>query len=250
MTRYQFLRLLSGLGLCLTAAAAPAAEPRFMEESGTVVAFDEETGLLTLNGRLGARTFVVTPSTRVVVNNRAGDAGDISAGDQVELTYRLDTREIGRLRIINQTSARARVVSVTNQGVNVRIDGTVVTLQRNAATTFAVGGLRITDPSILTGLLADVRFEPDSLVLLNASGRASRATGRIGAVDATAGVITLKGRRQRQFSTIPDVTVIRNGVDATLASLQPDDRIEVVFTPGRRRDRALLLRARGARVTE
>jgi hypothetical protein len=241
--RPLFLAVLACCLACLAAAPTRAQlpTPRLWETSGTVFTFDAGSGLLNVNTRLGPKLFRVLPTALVLLNNHAATPQAITPGDQVTVTYRFDTAEVHVVHIFRETRVTGTVVAVTPAEIRLEVQGAVVPLRVDALSRVELGGIPLSDTSVLVNRRAAAIFEPGTLLLLSLAAEGQVQTGRIRAVDADARRITLAGRPARVIGMHPEATLSRNGRFVAARALRPGDRVRFVTVgrPARARIAAL-----------
>ena len=117
MTRSHFLLL------ALLALAAPSAVSATTvatlppsQVSGTVIGYDTAATLLNVLTRLGAKSFLVTNTTVVLLNNHSATTTNIQAGDQVTVTYDYSTFTALKIHLFRETKETGTIKSVTASG--------------------------------------------------------------------------------------------------------------------------------------
>jgi hypothetical protein len=236
---YLLLALIAGPVL---AQRGGGSLPPTTEVSGTVLGFDPDTTVLSVRTRLGAKSFVVGPSAVIFLNTHTATAANITAGDEVTVTYRYHTGEVTRIRLFRETRVTGTVTSVTAYAITVRTARNVIlTLRPDAASQVGLSGISLADRSVLVGRRITALFEPGSLLLLNMTSGTTAASGPITAIDPVAQTITIGGRRPRSLLIDPLATLRRDGETATLDTLVVGDPTRVAFIREGRNFRVLAL---------
>lgn len=224
------------LTLCLTMLApimgqrpVSAALPP-VSISGTVSGFENGTGLIGLNTRLGLRSFRLDSGTLVLLNNHSGARTDIQVGDSATVVYQYETLVANTIHLFRTARRSGTVGTVTATGVQLRLSRRAnLQLQANAASVVEVEGIPITDRGVLTGVRVRAVYEPGTLLLLNLRAESRLTRGRIVTVDSTASTLTVDGRRDLTLAVDPLATIRRSGLTATLEDLAADDRVLVAY---------------------
>lgn len=230
------------------ARSAPATLPS-AEIAGTVVGFDGTTSLIALHTRFGRRSFLLTPTTLILLNNHSATVNSITIGDEARINYQYDTSTANTVHLIRKIRRNGTVGTVTANAVQFQLSRrTFLQLQANSASLVEVEGIPITDRSVLTGVRARAVFEPGSLLLLSlrASSRVSR--GRLAAIDPVESTIAISGRRTLVLPVDPLATIRRAGLTATLDELAVDDRVVVAYVRERGALRVLAIEATPTRA--
>jgi hypothetical protein len=246
MSRLLLFLLLPALLLSPLSTGPSKAAVRSVEVRGTVIGFDQGTSLIALNTRLGARSFLVTSRTLVLLNNRSASANNIAIGDEAIVNYQYETSTANTIHLIRRIRRSGTVGTVTDNSLQFRISRRAsLQLQLNDASEVLVEGIPVDEPAVLTGLKAKAVVEPGSLLLLTlkASSRATR--GRLAAVDFIESTITITGRRNLTLPVDPLATIRRNGSLVGLEELTAGDRVRVAFVKQRGVFRVLAIEATG-----
>jgi hypothetical protein len=230
VARWGFLAVLLLTG---SAALLRAAEPHLTRTSGTIVGFDPESSLLTVNTRLGQKAFLVTNQTLFLLNNHGATRQDVGAGDEADIAYWFDTLEARRVHIHREVKQRGRVRDIAAGDVAFVVKrNTEITLESNDQTRFFIEGIRLEDEDALIGLQADAVYEPDnaSPLLLTLDGDTDEFSGRVTAVDEGAGTFTVQNSaRTRTFELSPAGTIRLDGVFSDLGDLTVGRKVFVAF---------------------
>lgn len=238
--------------LVLLATCAPGLRPvtadlPLVTAKGRVVGFSAQAQILTVDTRLGARQFLFTSGTLLLLNNHTAATSDIRAGDQVTVRYDYPTREADLVHLFREQRRTGTVRSVTNTSIELRVSGAALNLTTDSLSEVELQGIPLTNRSVLIGRKATAVFEPGTtLRLLSLNARAITAKGTIASVDATARTVTLTGRTPRVYTLDPAATILRNGVAGEITSLAAGDRITLAVVREGAMRRALAVRATGS----
>jgi len=247
MLRTRFTLALLACLLPVPLSPAHAGDPPLAEAVGRVISFEQATGILALNTRLGREEFSVSDETLVLLNNHAADTGDIRRGDRARVTYRFDTSEAVIVHLTREAALSGRVVRVTGSSIEVRVGrGAVVSLRPDANSRVELEGIPLEEHSVLVGLRVEAVYEPETFLLLALDGDAPVARGVVSAVDAKTRTLSISGARARTFAVDQAATVRRDGASATLASVAVGDRVRVAFVREGGSLRALAIRAQSS----
>jgi hypothetical protein len=243
------MKRLLPLILCLL---FPCATPRLQagalpvtSVSGRIIAFDEDTSLLAVNTRLGRRSFLITNTTLILLNNHAGDTGDLQPGDEANVTFQYHNSAATRVRVFRETRQRGTVTAVGNNTIDLRLrGGAVIQLRPDAQSRIELEQIPVEDRRVLIGRRVVSVFEPGTFLLLSLAGESGSAAGPITAVDAATRTVTLGGRRPRVYTLDAPATVRRGGEVVPLTALTVGDRARVAFVREGTTFRGLALDAR------
>jgi len=214
---------------------------------GVFTTFDAAAKRLTMATVGGARSFRIAPSTLIVRNGAPSTAQGLVRGDAL-LVHAPDVA----------AGAVALAFDVAADGVEEEeIEGTITTLagqdvtitpQSGSAVTVHVSSttvIKVTDASgthtatladLATGMKAEADYDPVSLVADHINARAVQAAqgevaGKVAAVDATAGTVTIHPQHGADVVLHTDSTtrISRNGAPATLADIRVGDSAEARY---------------------
>jgi len=221
-----------GLLLGLATTGTGIAE-NLTRTSGTILGFDDDAGLVSVQTRLGQRSFFASDATLVFVNRRPAGVGELSVGAQADVAYRFDTMEARRIFVTREASVRGKVGDVDGDEVRFRVEkGAFITLDTDDQTVFSIEGIRVPDGEALIGLQADAVYEPanQSPLLLRLNASASEFRGRVVEVDDVAGTLRVKGSNATRTFTLGPLGVIRlKGVLTDLEDVPTGVRVLVAW---------------------
>lgn len=230
--------------LLLAGAAAPARAQLPAAERGRISSIDNGAQRLGINTRLGVLLFTWTNQTLFLLNGHSAAQGDMRLNDRVEVDYLYPTGELLVVRLRRTQRMNARVTGTTQTTIGVRNRGAALTLRVDGASSITAAGLQISNNAVLVGERVSVVVEPGQQpLLLNLSVKARRIAGEIIAVDAAAGAITIRDRRERTFVTPSTATLRRDGAAISLANVAVGDSVIAAFTRSGSTRRILVLEA-------
>lgn len=209
---------------------------------GRVLSVDTVAGTVTLAGRHGAAgaTYTVGKDAVITVNDQAGALAGIAAGAQVEI-------QLSALDSTAVIAVDAKVSDVFGTVVSVdSIAGTITlsasTRGKAAQTTYAVSptatividGVVATLDQLVAGVKVTMKTDPmDAASIASITAIGTKVEGRVKAVDAVAGTLTLAGRRHSAGTTYTigaTVPVIVDGVPSTLAAVTAGSQVDIRFS--------------------
>lgn len=222
------------------------AAPHLTETTGTFLGFDEDSGIVGVNTRLGTKQLIVVPETLFVLNNRAVQPAALLLGDQVTIRYRFDTAVVFEVFATREARRSGVITDVRANQLDLRIGrGVTLTFSLDSRTRVSLEGILLSDFSVLERKRATLVYEPgSSLLALSVSGRALRAGARITAIDPNARTVSLGGRRPRTFTLDDTATLRRNGEFVEIDDLVVGDRATLAFVRDGKTLRAQALQAR------
>lgn len=235
------------LGILAAAGYRPAAAaPVHPSISGTVVTFETGTQILTVNTRLGVKTFQLTTNTIILLNNHNAAATDILAGDQVTVTYLYPSFEALIVHLFRESTREGKITSATGTSVVLRLNSnTSLNLTTNGNSVLELAGIPITNTSVLVGRHATVVFETNTFAIISLSASAPTLNGAITAIDTASRTISVQTASRTVNLTVDTAaTVRRDGATSTFANLQVGDKVRVAYVQNRGAFRALAIDAR------
>lgn len=216
--------------LATVAFVRPAAALHLTETTGTVLGYDDDTTLLSVNTRLGPKTFVVTTGTLILLNNHTANLNNIQPNDKVTVRYRFDTSVAATVHLFRERRVAGTVVAGSDEELDVRIKGgAVVTFELNDSSRVDLEGILLDDLSVLEGRRVTAIYEPGSFLLLSLKGESPRLAGRITAVDTAARTVTVSGRTPRTVTLGTAATLRRSGAVVPITSLVVGDRVTIAY---------------------
>jgi len=240
------------LGVLAAAGQRPlAAAPVRPSISGTVVTFDPSTQILTVNTRLGVKTFRLTTNTIILLNNHNAATTDILPGDDVTVTYIYPSFEATIVHLFRESTREGKITTATGTSVVLRINSnTTLNLTTNANSVLELAGIPITNTTVLAGRHARVVFETNTFVIISLSASAPTLNGAITAIDTASRTISVQTASKTVNLTVDAAaTVRRDGTTSTLANLQVGDKVRVAYVQNRSTLRALAVDARSVPPT-
>jgi hypothetical protein len=234
--------LLSLAALLLTLPLSAAS--REAEVEGTVISFDQQAQILNVNTRLGAKSFLVTNTTLIFLNNHTTNANSMTAGDVVTVRYNYDTSTATEILITRELGDTGRIVSASGANISLRLsDGLLLGLHTDAGSQVSLGGLPVTNAAVLVNRKAKVVYEPGTFLILSLAARSELVHGRITASDTTAKTITVTAAKSRVMKLDAAANIARSGAAATQADLVVGDHARVAYVRNKAGFRALIIRA-------
>lgn len=242
-SRFNFLlfaAILSLLGFRPTMRPATATLPN-AQVTGTVIGYDTSSTLLSVQTRLGAKSFLITNTTIILLNNHTSTANNIQANDQVTVTYDYTTFkaiEVHLFREVTQTGT-VKAVGTTSITVHLSIGGQVA-LTTNTNSVINLDDIPIATTSVLVGRSVNVVYEPTSNLLLSLNAHSPLTKGTITAVNTTSKTVTVNGQ---VFTLDLNATILRAGQTAAITTLVVGDKARVAWVKNGSARTALAIQA-------
>jgi hypothetical protein len=226
-----FLATLTG---ALSFGAFQAAHAGFEQQTttvtGTILSIDDQEGTLSIQTRTNRLDLILTNSTEVFINGRAGAVNTLEIDDKVMVTYETFTYRVTRIDLDRQRKRKGKIVSVSGNNIVLKQQsGERLTLTRDASSRIRLEGHALDDITVLAGAKAVATFDSSNRNLLTLNATAPSASGTVTAVDQEAATMTLSGRRALDFTIDENATLRRDGDTAELADIAVGDTGEVFF---------------------
>jgi phage baseplate assembly protein gpV len=202
-------RLLLLLPALLAAALLPGPASRaddvpLTRMTGSVVSFDTDSQLLTVNTRVGSRQFVVSNLTQIFLNNRTSTTAQLVPGDPVTIEFNWVTSEARFVYITRQVTRKGTVAAATATRITLKLArGGSIALTTDDLSRVRVEGIPIDDFTILEGLKGTAVLQPGTFLTMSLQLQSNIARGTITALDPATRTVTIDGPRAGAY-VFPD----------------------------------------------